>query len=91
MTVTTTEARDQFAELLNRAAYGGERVVLTRRGKELAALISIEDLRLLERLIEEVEDRIDVEEARKALAEMEATGEEPIPAEELWKRLGLQR
>jgi hypothetical protein len=40
-----------------------ERVVIGRSGKELAAVIPMRDLRLLERLIEEEEDRTDVAEA----------------------------
>lgn len=45
-----TEARKEFADLVNRVAYTGERVALTRRGKIMAALVSAEDLELLERL-----------------------------------------
>ncbi len=63
--VTTVKARDQFSDVINRAAYGKERVVLTRRGKDLAAVVPIEDVKLLE----EIEDRLDIEDARKALKE----------------------
>jgi prevent-host-death family protein len=52
------EARQDFAETVNRVAYGGERIVLHRRGRNLAALIPLEDLALLE----ELEDRQDAEE-----------------------------
>ncbi|OGT96623.1 MAG: prevent-host-death family protein [Gemmatimonadetes bacterium RIFCSPLOWO2_02_FULL_71_11] len=61
----TSKARQQLAEVLNRVAYGGERVVVERRGKGVAAVIPVEDLELLEAL----EDRYDVEAARAALAE----------------------
>ena len=44
----TTEAREQLAELVNRAAYAHERIVLTRHGKDLAVLVSIEDLAILQ-------------------------------------------
>jgi prevent-host-death family protein len=47
-----TEARKEFADLVNRVAYTGERIALTRRGKVMAALVSAEDLELLERLRE---------------------------------------
>ncbi|MFC9974515.1 type II toxin-antitoxin system Phd/YefM family antitoxin [Spirillospora sp. NPDC127200] len=47
-----TEARKEFADLVNRVAYAGERVALTRRGKVIAALVSAEDLELLEQLRE---------------------------------------
>ena len=62
-TITTVKARDQFADVVNRAAYGKERVVLTRRGKGLAAVVPIEDIEILEKL----EDRIDLEDARRSL------------------------
>jgi prevent-host-death family protein len=48
--LSTTEARDNIADLVNRVAYGGERVVLHRRGKELAVLIPVADLERLEAL-----------------------------------------
>jgi len=60
-----TKAREQFADIINRVSYRGERVVLERRGKGVAALVPVEDLQLLEAL----EDRLDVEAARAALAE----------------------
>jgi antitoxin Phd len=80
-TITTAEARKNFADIVNTVAYGKEPVVLTRRGQEIAALISIEELQLLQK----IEDYIDIEDAKKAL-------EEPgnnISAEDFWKELGL--
>src|SRR5690606_29290679 len=38
---------------------------------------------------EEDEDRFDIEEANKVLAEMKATGEQPIPIDEVAARYGL--
>ncbi len=83
--VAVREARVSLADLLNRVAYRGERIVLHRRGKDAAALVPVEDLRL----IEELEDRIDVEEAKRILAQMKRTGERPIPWSKARKRLGL--
>ena len=80
-TVTTAEARKKLAEIVNRVAYGKEPVVLTRRGEEIAALISMEELALLQL----IEDHIDIEDARKALAEPGKN----IPGEKFWKELGL--
>jgi len=48
--------------VVNRVAYGGERIVLERRGKAKAVLISLEDLALLEG----IEDKIDIDEAEQA-------------------------
>jgi prevent-host-death family protein len=48
--VTTAEARRHIAELVNRAAYGGERFVVTRHGKELVAIVPLGEVTLLDRL-----------------------------------------
>jgi prevent-host-death family protein len=48
--VPVTEARAQFADLVNRVAYTGEPVILKRRGRVMAALVSPEDLELLEQV-----------------------------------------
>ncbi len=60
-----SKARQGFADTINRAAYGKERVVVRGRGKDIAAVVPIDDLRLLE----ELEDRTDLADARAALAE----------------------
>ena len=81
ITVTTAEARKKLAEIVNKVAYGKEPVILTRRGEEIAALISMEELELLQL----IEDRMDIEDAKKALAEPGKN----ISAEKAWKELGL--
>jgi prevent-host-death family protein len=48
--ITSAEARKNMAELLNRAAYAKERFVVTRHGKELVAIVPLEDVTLLDRL-----------------------------------------
>jgi prevent-host-death family protein len=83
--LNVVELRQTLAEILNRAQYQGERIVIHRRGKDAAAIIPIEDLRLLERLIEEAEDRLDVEAARAALAESDVR----LPYAEVRASLGL--
>jgi prevent-host-death family protein len=85
MRLNVVELRQSLAEILNRAEYQGERIVIHRRGKDAAAIISIEDLTLLERQIEDAVDRLDVNAARVALAE----STERIPYPEVRKRLGL--
>ena len=71
--------------MVNRAAYGKERTIVSRRGKDMVAVIPIEDLRLLERLTRDEMDRQDLEDARAALAE---PGEN-IPLKAVKKNLGL--
>lgn len=48
--IPVTQARAELAELINRVVYGGERVVVTRHGKPLVALVSAADLERLEEL-----------------------------------------
>ena len=48
--VTTAQARKHMSELLNRAAYGKERFVVTRHGKGLVAIVPLEEVTLLDRL-----------------------------------------
>jgi len=55
--LNVVELRQSLAEVLNRAGYQGERIVIHRRGKDAAALIPIEDRKLLERLREGAELR----------------------------------
>jgi prevent-host-death family protein len=49
-TVTTTSLRSDLSEIINLAAYGGAPVIVTRRGLEVAAIVSLDDLRLLMRM-----------------------------------------
>ena len=81
-TYTTAEARKRFADLVNKVAYGKEQIVLTRRGQEIAALISIEELTLLQH----IEDHLDIEDANKALSD----SADNVTAEEFWEKVGLR-
>ena len=79
--LAASKAREKFADVLDEVSVKGERVLLHRHGKNVAALISPDDLKLLEAL----EDRYDVEQAREALAE----SDERVPWEAIKKRLSL--
>ncbi len=81
-TLELSNARQKLADTINRVAYGNERILLRRRGKDVAALVSVDDLALLEGL----EDRLDAEAARQALAE---SGDR-IPYEQARRELGLK-
>ena len=85
-TLSCDEAQAQFDDLLKRAARHKERVVLTRRGKPVAALVPIEDLSLLEA----IEDHLDAEEFERAKEEFERSGESPIPLEQVIRKLGIK-
>ena len=75
--LSASTVREEFSETLNRVAYKGERIVLERRGKDVAALVPVEDLELLEQL----EDRMDLEAARKALKEQGSISLDELKAE----------
>ncbi len=46
--IPVTQARAELAELVNRVAYAGERIELTRHGKLVAALVSAADYQRLQ-------------------------------------------
>ncbi|MER6260324.1 type II toxin-antitoxin system Phd/YefM family antitoxin [Streptomyces sp900105245] len=54
--IPVTQARAELADLINRVVYGGERVVVTRHGKPLVAMVSAADLDRLAALDEQGED-----------------------------------
>jgi prevent-host-death family protein len=81
--MSTGKARQDFSDTLNRVAYKGERIILRRRGKDVAALVPVEDLKTLE----ELENRLDNEAADAALTEAEQKG--TIPWEEIKADAGL--
>lgn len=69
-TMSSSHAREHFPELVSEAAFAKKRFIVTRRGKKLAAIIPIEDLDM----IEAIEDRIDLEDAKTALADIKQRG-----------------
>jgi len=81
MTVNIGRFRNNIADALNRVAYGGERVILARRGKGVVALVSMDDLAVLERL----EDESDLRAALKARKEKGA-----VPLKKVKARLGMK-
>ncbi|TJZ49602.1 type II toxin-antitoxin system Phd/YefM family antitoxin [Streptomyces piniterrae] len=54
--IPVTQARAELADLINRAVYGGERVVVTRHGKPLVALVSAEELERLDSAAQEAQE-----------------------------------
>jgi len=61
--LSTTKLRDNLADAAGRVTFGHERIVVERHGKPVCVLVSLDDLELLEL----IEDKIDIEEAIKAL------------------------
>ncbi len=52
--VSMSRLRQNLGSLVNRAAYGGVRIVLVAHGEPKAALVGIEDLRRLQQLNEQI-------------------------------------
>lgn len=86
-TISAEKARNSFSELLSHTAYSKDRVIVTRNGKKMVAIVSIEDLELLERLADKLEDELDSEDIRAALKEYQEG--KTTPWEQVKKDLGL--
>lgn len=80
-----TDARDRLADVVNEAAYTGQVTYLTRRGRRLAAIVSVQAAEAAERWEDEQLGRM----ADDALAEMTRTGETPVALDEVRRELGL--
>jgi len=79
--LTASQLREDLATAINKVAFGGERIVLQRNNKDVAALVSVEDFNLLR----ELEDRTDLAEIKKALKEPGTN----IPWKDIKKELGI--
>ena len=80
----TAKQRDALKAALGPVA-NGQQIILTADGIELAAMIPMGDLDLLQ----EVEDALDSELIHEARAEMVASGEKTVTLEELRQELDL--
>ncbi len=84
--VSVAEARRNLAGILNRVSFNKDRVVITRHDADFAALISIDELRLLDALIEKWEDEEDIADSEIALLEAR---EDSIAWEDVKRELDL--
>lgn len=81
MKMSVEKVQNRLEDVVDHIARGGDRVVLTRKGKRVAALVSVQELKALQRL----EDQADLRAARRALKEKGG-----IPLSEIKKRLGMK-
>jgi prevent-host-death family protein len=81
--IPLAEARKTLGDLVDRVAYASERIELSKNGKPVAVVVTVEDAALLRQL----EDKIDLEDARRALAEAKVKG--TISLKDLKAELGL--
>lgn len=68
--VSTIDAKEEFSELINRVSHNKERILLTRRGKEIAAIVPLEDFHYLQAS----QNKLDLDEAVEALQEARTQG-----------------
>jgi len=78
--LSITKAREHLSDYADRVAFKGERLCVKRNGKPVFAMVSYEDMKLLEA----IEDQIDIEQAREALRRGKF-----IPWKQAKKKLGL--
>lgn len=82
LSINIADAKEEFSELVNRVSHNKERIILTRRGKDVAALIPVEDLILLQHS----QNKSDLHEAVEALKEARTQGTSTL--EEIKKEIG---
>ena len=85
-THTVSEARKNLSSIIDRVRDEHTPIYLARRGRRVAAVIDADDL---DEIIELAEDMADIRAAEAARADMQATGEAPIPWEQVKADLGL--
>jgi prevent-host-death family protein len=82
-TIPATELRKHGSDIVNRVAFGDEEVVLTRRGKPVAAIVPVAALEAL-RHLEDAEDAAAARAARREIAKQGIISHAEVKA-----RLGL--
>lgn len=86
--ISSKQARDHMAEILNHVVYQGKHYTLTRHGKGVAVIISLEEWKSVERLLEKLEDEEDIRDADAAMERIKK-GEKTISHKQLKRDLGL--
>lgn len=80
--VALTQGPPELSEALDKMDKDGERIVLEKNGVAVGAIVSIEDLKALERL----EDLLDASDYRSALEEWEHDGKRTVSLDDLLSR-----
>ena len=77
-----------MASILNHVAFGGKRYTLTRNGQGIAVIISLEEQKSVESLLQKLEGEEDIRDADAAMKRLKK-GEKIISHEELRRELRL--
>jgi prevent-host-death family protein len=73
--MSLSEVRAQLPDVTNRAEYIGETVYITKHGRRTSAVVSADAAQLLE----DLEDLVDLNAVREALADVDADRDQPRP------------
>ena len=82
--VHAASARERWSDVLNRVFHAGECIIIVRHGREVAAMIPVEDVALLDHLI----DQDDIEAARRVIGM--GYSQRPRPWSEFKRSWGIE-
>jgi|GEM_PF-1199592 len=86
-TISSKDIRDHLSDVLNKVAYKGQKYTLTRSGKEVAVILFIEEWRLVEKMMQKLEDEKDIRDVDEARSSYKKDG--GIPFDQAMKELAL--
>ena len=86
--ISAKDARDHMAAILNHVFFGGKHYTLTRHGKDVAVIISLEEWKAAENLLQQLEDEEDIRDADAAMQRVKK-GEKTITHQDMKNELGL--
>lgn len=85
--VSSKEIRDHLSDILNNVAYRGDKYTLTRSGKNMAVIISVEEWERIEKFLQQMEEEEDIRAADEAHRRYIKEG--GIPLEQVKRELGF--
>lgn len=86
-TISSKDIRDNLSDILNKVAYKGQKYTLTRSGKDMAVIVSVEEWKIVEKLMQQIEDEENIRDADEAHERYMKDG--GIPFDQVKKELGL--
>lgn len=87
--ISSKDAREQMSDIINHVAFQGKHYTLTRNGKGMAVIISLNEWKAVEKLLQKLEDEEDIRDAEAVMKRIESGEEKTISHEEMKHRLGL--
>jgi prevent-host-death family protein len=85
--ISCKEVREHMSDVINQVAFKSKRYTVTRHGSAVAVLLSLEDWNLIEKLIEQKEDKEDIRDAD--IAFQKHSKKRGISLKSMKKKLGI--